>query len=215
MLLPINPDHPEPRKIARAVEIIERGGIVAYPTDTVYGLGCDPMNRKAIDRLYTVKQMPRDQQLAILVKDLSNIATYAVVDDHQYRTMKRLVPGPYCFILPASRETPKVLLSRRKTVGVRVPAHPVARALLDALGRPLISTSASWRGEILFDPDEIDSRFDVDLVLDGGTGGMIPSTVVSLESEVPEVLRGGKGPVDSLLGIRPSLLPSLSETEEE
>lgn len=215
MLLPIHPDHPEPRKIARAVEVLERGGILAYPTDTVYGLGCDPMQKKAIDRLYQVKRMPRDHQLALLVPDLSQIATYAKVGDAQYRTMRSLVPGPYCFILPASREAPKILQTKRKTIGLRVPDHPVARALLEALGRPIISTSASWEGEMLFDPDEIDDRFDIDLVLDGGPGELTPATVIALEDDGPRVVRVGKGPLERVLGIRPSLLPELAQADEE
>ena len=215
MLLPIHPDHPEPRKIARAVEVLERGGILAYPTDTVYGLGCDPMQKKAIDRLYQVKRMPRDHQLALLVPDLSQIATYAKVGDTQYRTMRSLVPGPYCFILPASREAPKILQTKRKTIGLRVPDHPVARARLEALGRPIISTSASWEGEMLFDPDEIDDRFDIDLVLDGGPGELTPATVIALEDDGPRVVRVGKGPLDRVLGIRPSLLPELAQADEE
>ena len=215
MLLPINPDHPEPRKIARAVEALERGGVIAYPTDTVYGLGCDPRDKKAIDRLYQVKRMPRDHQLALLVPDLSQIATYAKVGDAQYRTMRSLVPGPYCFILPASREAPKVLQTKSKTIGLRVPDHPVARALLEAFGRPIISTSATWEGEVLFDPDEIDDHYDIDLVLDGGPGEQTPSTVIELDDDGPHVIRVGKGALDRVLGIRPSLLPDLARADEE
>lgn len=215
MLLPIHPEHPEPRKIARAVEILERGGVIAYPTDTVYGLGCDFTQKKAIDRLYQIKRMPRDHQLALLVPDLSQVATYAKVGDAQYRTMRSLVPGPYCFILPASKEAPKMLQSKRKTIGLRVPDHAVTRALLEALGRPIISTSATWEGDILFDPDEIDDHFDLDLVLDGGAGETTPSTVIALEDDGPEVVRVGKGPLDVVLGIRPSLLPQLAQADEE
>jgi tRNA threonylcarbamoyl adenosine modification protein (Sua5/YciO/YrdC/YwlC family) len=215
MLLTIHPEHPEPRKIARAVEVLQRGGVIAYPTDTVYGLGCDPTQRKAIDRLYQMKRMPREQQLALLVPDLSQIATYAKVGDLQYRTMRSLVPGPYCFILPASREAPKILQTKRKTIGLRVPDHPVALALLEAMGRPLISTSAIWEDEVLIDPDEIDDRFDLDLVLDGGPGETVPSTVIALEDDGPELVRLGKGPLDRVLGIRHSLLPEFSQADEE
>jgi tRNA threonylcarbamoyl adenosine modification protein (Sua5/YciO/YrdC/YwlC family) len=215
MLLPVNPDHPEPRKIARAVEVLEKGGVISYPTDTVYGLGCDLQQKKAIDRLYQIKRMPRDHQLALLVPDLSQIATYAKVGDAQYRTMRSLVPGPYCFILPASKETPKVLQTKRKTIGLRVPDHPVAMALLHALGRPLISTSATADGEVLFDPDEIDDRFDLDLVLDGGPGEQTPSTVIELDDDGPHVIRVGKGPLEPVLGIRPSLIPQLLAGADE
>ena len=143
MLLAINPVHPEPRKVQRAVQVLTGGGLIAYPTDTVYGLGCDISNKQAIDRLYQLKGMPKDHPLAFICPDLSDIARYAVVENSVYRVLKRFLPGPYCFILQATREVPKMLLNKQKTVGIRVPNHPITIALVRELGRPLISTTAS------------------------------------------------------------------------
>ncbi|HLM73271.1 MAG TPA: L-threonylcarbamoyladenylate synthase [Polyangiaceae bacterium] len=202
MLLPINPEHPEPRKIQRAVDILNKGGVIAYPTDTVYGLGCDLMNKAAIERLYQIKGMQRDKSLAFICPDLGDIARYAIVENAVYRVLKRALPGPYCFILTATREVPKIVHLKQKTVGIRVPAHPVTIALVTALGRPLISTTAGPPGgDPLFDPWEIDERFPgLDLVLDGGTGGLVPTTVVDLSQGDVSIIREGAGPVDTVLG---------------
>lgn len=197
MLLEINPQHPEPRKIAQAVSVLERGGVIAYPTDTVYGLGCDITNKKAVESLYRMKRMDQGQLLSFVCADLSEVAKYGVVDDTAYRMLKRLIPGPYTFVLEATREVPKVLRMKRKTVGVRVPDHPVVQALAQALGRPVASTSASIDGEILVDPFEIEERFpQVELVLDAEGCGLTPSTVIDFSSGSPEVIREGAGPVD-------------------
>jgi tRNA threonylcarbamoyl adenosine modification protein (Sua5/YciO/YrdC/YwlC family) len=195
MRLSVHPTTPEPRKIARAVEVLKKGGVIAYPTDTVYGIGCDLFEKKAIERVYTVKGMRRDQPLAFLCADLSDIARFALVSDEAYRTMRRLVPGPYTFILPATREVPKMVILKQKTVGIRVPDHPVAQALLRALGGPIISTSASRGGEVLTDPEEIEDLFPLDVVLDAGPSGLEASTVLAFRSEGIEVIRQGKGPV--------------------
>jgi tRNA threonylcarbamoyl adenosine modification protein (Sua5/YciO/YrdC/YwlC family) len=198
--LEINPNHPEPRKIARAVEILRKGGVIAYPTDTVYGLGCDIFQKRAIDRVYQIKGMRKDQPLALLVPDLSDIAKYAIVDNQTYRLLKRATPGPFCFILESTRDTPKILEMKRKQVGIRVPNNPIAQALVRELGNPIVSTSASHQGEMLNDPGEIDDRFPhLDLVLDAGLGGLEPSTVVDLTGPVPHVQREGAGKVEGLL----------------
>ncbi|AKT44218.1 L-threonylcarbamoyladenylate synthase [Chondromyces crocatus] len=201
MLLSINPAHPEPRKIARAVELLERGDIIGYPTDTVYGLGCDLLNKQAIERIYQLKGMRKDKALAFICPDLSDIARYAVVENHTYRLLKRFLPGPYTFILPATREVPKYLHLKQKTVGIRVPAHPVPVALVTALGRPLISTTAAPVGdEPLVDPAEIDDRFKgLGMVLDAGGGGMVPTTVVDLSEGRVHIVRQGAGPTDELV----------------
>lgn len=199
MLLAINPEHPEPRKIQRAVEALERGEVIAYPTDTVYGLGCDLFNKKGIERLYQIKAMDRSHQLAFICPDLSDIARYAIVENPTYRILKRLLPGPYCFILEATREVPRLVQSKRKTVGIRIPNHEVILAVARALGRPVISTTANIPGEPegMVDPDEIDERFSgLALVLDAGVGGKTPTTVVDLTKNPPEVVREGAGPVD-------------------
>lgn len=197
MLLSINPKHPEPRKINRVVDILQRGGVICYPTDTAYGLGCDILNKRAIERIYQLKAMPRDHLLSFICPDLSDIAHYAFVDDIAYRTMRRLVPGPYTFVLKATREVPKTLMMKRKTVGIRVPDHPVALALVNELNRPIVSTSASIDNETFIDPAEIDHHFsDLDIVIDSDTCGIELSTVIDLSGPQPTVIRQGAGPVD-------------------
>jgi tRNA threonylcarbamoyl adenosine modification protein (Sua5/YciO/YrdC/YwlC family) len=200
VLLAINAEHPEPRKIRKAVDLIEKGCVIAYPTDTVYGLGCDILNKQAIDALYQMKGMRRDKSLAFICPDLSDIARYAVVENAAYRVLKRHLPGPYCFVLTATREVPKMVQTKQKTVGIRVPDHPVTLALARELGRPLISTTAAFPDEDpLIDPDEIDKRFKgLALVLDAGAGGSIPTTVVDLSEGTIRILRHGAGSTDDL-----------------
>jgi tRNA threonylcarbamoyl adenosine modification protein (Sua5/YciO/YrdC/YwlC family) len=198
MILAIHSEHPEPRKIRRAVEVLADGGVIAYPTDTVYGLGCDLTNKHAIDRLYALKGMARSHPLAFICPDLSDIARYAVVDNPVYRVLRRFLPGPYTFILAATREVPKLVQMKRKSVGIRVPALETPRALARELGRPIISTTAARPGEEPFvDPHEIHAAFHgLALVLDGGAGGIVPTTVVDLTKSPPEVVREGAGPLD-------------------
>lgn len=197
MLLEINPQHPEPRKIQRAVAALNAGELIAYPTDTVYGLGCDLLNKTAVDRLYQVKRMPKSQPLALVCVDLSDIARYVIVDNTAYRLLKRLLPGPYTVILPATREVPKTISPKRTQVGIRVPDHAVPRAIAEALGRPLISTTAAHHGEDpLQFPEDIRETFrEVSLILDGGPGGLLPTTVLDLCQDPPVVVREGAGPV--------------------
>jgi tRNA threonylcarbamoyl adenosine modification protein (Sua5/YciO/YrdC/YwlC family) len=199
LILEINAEYPEPRKIQQAVDVLERGGLIAYPTDTVYGLGCDLMNKSAIERLYQVKGMQKNKNLAFICHDLSDIAKYAVVDNSVYRMLKHNLPGPYCFILTATREVPKMVLTKQKTVGIRVPDHPVIIALTKALGRPIISTTAQRSGEDpLIDPAEIRDEFKgLDLILDAGAGGLVPTTVIDLSQGFVEVIREGAGSVEA------------------
>lgn len=201
ILLPINPEHPEPRKIRRAVEILEKGGVIGYPTDTVYGLGCDLLNKQAIESLYQIKGMQRDKNLAFICPDLGDIAKYAVVENAVYRVLKRFLPGPYCFVLQATREVPKMVQMNKKTVGIRVPSHPVTLALVRELGRPIISTTAAPPGEEpMVDPWEIKERFPgLELVLDAGGGASVPTTVVDLSEGDVKILREGAGPIDDLV----------------
>jgi tRNA threonylcarbamoyl adenosine modification protein (Sua5/YciO/YrdC/YwlC family) len=203
LLLPINAEHPEPRKIRQAVDVLRAGGVIAYPTGTVIGFGCDLFNKKAIDRVRVIKGAPKDKPFSFLCADLSEIARYAHVPDVAYRLMRRLVPGPYTFVLRATREVPRLCQDRRKTVGIRVPEHPVAQAILAELGGPIITTSAQRAGDewINNDPAEIAQRFkEIDVVLDAGMGGISPSTVLSIdEAGAVEILREGSGPVDDLL----------------
>jgi tRNA threonylcarbamoyl adenosine modification protein (Sua5/YciO/YrdC/YwlC family) len=200
LLLPINPNHPEPRKIKRAVELLLKGEIIGYPTDTVYGLGCDLLDKQAIEKLYAMKGMARDKPLALICPDLSDIARYAVVENAAYRVLKRFLPGPYCFVLAATREVPKMLQTKQRTIGIRVPLHPVTLALVRELGRPIISTTAAPTGEDpMVDPWEISERFPgLAVVLDAGGGGTIPTTVVDLSEGDARVVREGAGPVDEL-----------------
>ena len=204
MLMPVNAEHPEPRKIRQAVEVLERGGVIAYPTGTVYGFGADLFNKKAVERVYQIKGAKTDKPFSFLCADLSEIARYARVPDAAYRIMRRLVPGPYTFVLEATKEVPKLCLSKRKTVGIRVPEHPVAQALLEVFGRPIISTSAKRDDDenwTLNDPVEIGAKFkQLDLILDAGTAAEVPSTVIAFhESGEIEVLRQGAGPVEGIL----------------
>jgi tRNA threonylcarbamoyl adenosine modification protein (Sua5/YciO/YrdC/YwlC family) len=210
MLLAVNPDHPEPRKIQRAVDALQSGEVIAYPTDTVYGLGCDLFNKRAVDRLYTIKGVDHSHPLAFICPDLGDIARYAQVDNATYRVLRRYLPGPYCFILEATREVPKLVQMKRKSVGIRVPGHAVVRALARELGRPIISTTAQKAGEYALrngaflhsggdpyvDPVEIDRDFrGLGLVLDGGGGGVMPTTVIDLTKRPPELVREGLGPI--------------------
>ncbi|MDB5218415.1 MAG: hypothetical protein JWO86_6342 [Myxococcaceae bacterium] len=208
MLVEINPEHPEPRKIRRAVDALLAGEVIGYPTDTVYGLGCDIQSKKAIDRLYQIKGMDRSHPLAFICPDLSEIARYAVVDNQIYRVLRHFLPGPYCFILEATREVPRILQTKRKTIGIRVPKHEVTCAVVRELGRPIISTTAQRAGaEPHVDPAEIDEDFKgLGLVIDSGAGGLVPTTVVDLTVSPPVVIREGAGPVDEIVEDSPRSL---------
>lgn len=199
MLLHVHAQHPEPRKIAQAVAALERGDVIAYPTDSVYGLGCDALSKHGIEALYRMKGLKRDHLLSFVCPDLSEITRYAFVHDSAYRVMRRLLPGPYTFILQATKEVPKALRMNRKTVGVRVPSHPVTLALTRGLGRPLVSTSATRDDEYLIDPREIEEQYPgVSLVLDADDVTLTPSTVIDLSGDEPVLVRQGAGPVDFL-----------------
>jgi tRNA threonylcarbamoyl adenosine modification protein (Sua5/YciO/YrdC/YwlC family) len=204
MLLSVHPDNPEPRKIKQAVEILKDGGVIAYPTGTVIGFGCDLMNKRGLEKLYLIKGAKKEKRFSFLCADLSEISRYAHVSDTAYRIMRRLVPGPYTFVLPATREVPKICQDqKRKTVGIRVPTNPVPLALVRTLGNPIISTSANREGDewIINDPEEIADKFKaLDLVIDAGMGGLSPSTVLGFDEDGHiEVIREGSGPVDDLL----------------
>ncbi len=195
----VHPTHPQRRSINQALAVLQSGGVLIYPTDTVYGLGCALGQKRAVERIYQLKRVKREHPMSLVCPDLSGIARYAFVEDSAYRIMKRLLPGPYTFVLPATREVPRLLLRKRKTVGIRVPDHPVPLALLAALGVPLLSTSASIDGEFLNDPDELAARFrGVDAVLDAGWSSLEASTVLDLTGDEIVVLREGAGPIDQL-----------------
>jgi tRNA threonylcarbamoyl adenosine modification protein (Sua5/YciO/YrdC/YwlC family) len=217
VLLEINPEHPEPRKVRRAVDALLAGEVIGYPTDTVYGLGCDISNKKAIDRLYQIKPMDRAHPLAFICPDLSEIARYAAVDNQIYRVLRRFLPGPYCFILEATKEVPRILQTKRKTIGIRVPNHAVITAVVRELGRPVISTTAQRPGsDPHVDPSEIDDDFKgLGLVIDAGAGGLVPTTVVDLTVSPPEIIREGAGPVDDFVEEAPRSLRSIRDAMKE
>lgn len=217
MLLSINPQTPEPRKIRRAVDALLAGEVIGYPTDTVYGLGCDLNNKKAIERLYAIKGMERSHPLAFICPDLSEIARYAVVDNQAYRILRRFMPGPYCFILEATREVPRMVQTKRKTIGIRIPDHAVIGAVVRELGRPVISTTAARAGaEPHVDPKEIDDDFHgLGLVLDGGGGGLVPTTVVDLTVSPPVIVREGAGSVEPFVDEAPRSLRGMQQSMRE
>lgn len=198
-ILEIDPDHPNPRHVRRAVELLEGGGLIAYPTDTYFGIGCDLTSRKAIDKLYALKGRDRRKPLAFLCPDLSDVAKYAHVSNFAYRTMKQLTPGAFTFILNATRAVPDIMQTRQKQVGIRVPDSGFARALARELGRPVVTTSATDReGNVLLSARDIKDELGhaLDLILDAGVMQNEPSTVVSLLQDQLEVLREGKGKLD-------------------
>ena len=194
----LHPVNPELRFINKAINILKEGGVIIYPTDTVYGIGCDIYNKQALDRVKEIKSNPDIKLLSFICPDLKDIAKYAKVSDYAYKTMKRLLPGPYTFILPAAKNVPKKLWSKRKTVGIRIPDHPVALKIVEGLGNPIVSTSTTTRkGELLLDPHEIRSVFDfqVDLMLASGNLSGKPSSVIDLSGEEPVVVREGAGDI--------------------
>lgn len=191
---------PNPHQIARIADVVKAGGLVVYPTDTIYGLGCDMMLKKSVERVYQMKGKDRKHPLSFICPDLKNIARYAVVSNSAYRLMKRLLPGAYTFILPASREVPRIMMSKTATVGIRVPAHPVTRALLEMLDSPLVTTSVPTHDNFQSgDPEEIQRRFPfLDAILDCGPIYPQPSTIIDLTDDIPKLIRQGKGSVDAI-----------------
>jgi tRNA threonylcarbamoyl adenosine modification protein (Sua5/YciO/YrdC/YwlC family) len=201
MLLSINPDNPQLRLIQRVAGILKKGGLIAYPTDTYYGIGCDILNKRAIEKIYLLKQRNKSQPFSFICADLKNISQYAKVSNYAYKTMKRLLPGPYTFILTGTKLVPKIMLTKRKTAGIRVPANNICLALVQALGNPIISTSATLPdGEVIHNASLIQDHFGkrLDVVIDGGPVAGSPSSVVSLEDDYPEIIREGLGDVSVL-----------------
>ncbi len=199
----IHPDNPQDRLIKQAVEIINKGGVVIYPTDSSYAIGCHLGDKKAMDRIRMIRQLDKSHDFTLVCRDLSEISQYAVVDNMNYRLMKSLTPGPYTFILPATREVPKRLLNpKRKTIGIRVPDNAVCSALLEELDQPIMSSTLCMPKEEypLTDPYQIQLKLEnvVDLIIDGGYSGHEQTTVVSLINDKPEILRQGLGSADWL-----------------
>lgn len=198
MLLHIHPENPQPRLIKQIVEKLQKGGIIIYPTDTVYGLGCDILQQKAIERICRIKQVePKKAQLSFVCSDLSNLSDYTrPFSNPIYRLLKEHLPGPYTFILNASKMVPKILQSKKDTIGLRIPENKIAMAIIKELGRPILS--ASLPGELIedyTDPEIMMENFrnEVDFVIDGGIGGTVPSTVIDLTGDAPILIRQGLG----------------------
>ncbi|MCB0487021.1 MAG: L-threonylcarbamoyladenylate synthase [Cyclobacteriaceae bacterium] len=200
VLLPIHPDNPEPRKIAQVVKLLQGGGIIIYPTDTIYGIGCDLMNKKAIERLCRIMGVkPQKLDLSFICNDLSHISEFVKrIDTPVFKILKKSLPGPFTYLFESSSRVPKILDVNKKTVGIRIPNHNIPRDLVAALGNPLITSSIKDDDTIkayTTDPEEIynDFKNEVDLVIDGGVGGNIPSTVVDFTTSPPELIRQGLG----------------------
>lgn len=198
----LHPITPQERFIKKAVEVLKNGGVIIYPTDTVYGLGCDIFNKEAVERIYSIKNEALTKLYSFLIHDLKDISNYAKVSDYAYKMMKKHLPGPYTFVLPASKEVPKKLWTKRKQVGIRIPNHPIALQLAKELGNPIVSTSVTNRkGDILFNPEEIKVIFNsqVDLMLSTGALSGVVSSIVDLSSESPVIIREGAGDTSEFL----------------
>ncbi len=199
MLLEINPYNPQARLIAQVIEVLRKGGVICYPTDTMYGIGCDIFNQKAVKRVYQIKKRPKHKPFSFMCSDLKNISEYSHVGNTAYRLMRKCLPGPYTFVLPGTKLVPRIMLTKQKTVGIRVPDHAISLALVEGLGNPILNTSAVLEsgGRLPLDGYDVNDLFcnQVDLIIDGGQIVPAPSTVVSLIDDRPEILREGKGDV--------------------
>ena len=203
-LLEIHPDNPQPRRVAEIVETIRDGGLIAYPTDSSYAFGCHIGDKRAMDRIRRIRRTDKNHNFTLVCSDLSEIGTYARVDNWAYRLIKAMTPGPYTFILPATREVPKRLQHpKRRTIGLRVPDHVLVRAMLEALGEPIMSSTLLLPGDELplTDAHDIEERIghEIDLIIDAGPTGIEPTSVIDLSEGTAEVLRVGRGDVSALL----------------
>ena len=192
LMLSINADNPQQRLINRVCAVLEEGGLIVYPTDTFYGIGCNLFNKRGIQLIYRLKNRPLKKPFSFLCDSLKEVSRYALVSNYAYKTMKRLLPGPYTFILEGTRLVPKIMLTKRKTVGIRVPDNKICLDIIRTFGRPIISTSA-----VFDDPQSIEEAYGsfLDVIIDGGVLYQSPSSVVSLIDDIPEVIREGKGDV--------------------
>jgi len=202
MLLQLHPVNPQPRLLRQIAECLKGGGVIIYPTDTIYGLGCDIAQQKAIERICRIKNInPQKAQFSFICKDLSHLSDYTKsIDTPLYRMLKRHLPGPYTFILPASKSVPKILKSKKNTVGIRVPDNIICRSILETLGDPILSTTLPGdMVEEYTDPEIIHEKFEhtVDIVIGGGIGGMIPSTIIDCTSDEWQITRQGVGTWES------------------
>jgi len=198
MIITINPKNPQRRLIRRVVEVLEGGGVIGYPTDTIYGVGCDLFNQDAIRKIHRLKKLEEKKPLSFICSDLKDISRYAYVSNYAYKMMKRLLPGPYTFVLKATKLVPKIAMTKQNTVGIRIPDNKICLTLVKELGHPIISTSVYKPDEGLFnEPAEIEERFgkQLDLVIDGGVIVAEHSSIIDLTGDSPKVIRKGKGDV--------------------
>ena len=198
MILTINPKNPQVRLVRKVVDVLEQGGVIGYPTDTIYGVGCDLFNPEAIQKIHRLKKMEGKKPLSFICSDLKDISLYAFVSNYAYKIMKRVLPGPYTFILKATKLVPKIAQTKQKTVGIRIPDNRICLALVRELGHPIINTSVNKPDEGLHnDPAEIEDRFGkrLDLVIDGGVIVADHSSIIDLTGDFPKVIRVGKGDV--------------------
>ena len=201
-LLKIHPDNPDPRKISKVVDVLKNGGVVIYPTDTIYGIGCDIFNQKAVERVCQIKGVKVDKTLlSFICQDISHISEYVkIISTPVFKVMKKALPGPFTFILESSTKVPKIINAKKKTVGIRVPDHKIPHRLVEGLGNPIITTSILDEDEVIeytTDPELIYEKFGnlVDVVIDGGFGNNIPSTVIDCTGDMMEVIREGAGDI--------------------
>ncbi len=199
MLYTINPENPQLRLIEQVIKKVKSGAIICYPTDTGYGIGCDLFNQKAIKRLIQLKKRPKQKPFSFMCSDLTHISQYAHVSNSAYRLLKRNLPGPYTFVMPGTKLVPKIMATKQKTVGIRVPAHPICKLLIETLGNPVINTSVLLDEEenSLSEPFQIEEYLTnrVDIIIDGGRIFPDPSSIIDLTGDFPVVLREGKGDV--------------------
>jgi len=198
MLIEINSENPQPRLIAKAVQLLEKGGVIAYPTDTTYGIGCSIFSKRGIERIYLLKQREKKKPFSFICSDISEVARYSKVSNYSFKILKRYLPGPYTFVLNASSVVPDLLVTKQKTVGIRIPNNKICLALVDQLGHPIITTSANISGEEpIGDPVQVEQELGkkLDLVINGGTLSANVSSVISLIDDIPVVLRKGAGDV--------------------
>lgn len=203
MLLSINPHNPQPHLIRKVAQMLRDGAIICYPTDTIYGIGCDIFNQKAVKRIYQIKRRPKHKPFSFMCSSLKDVSTYAGISNAAYRIMKKYLPGPYTFVLQGTRIVPKIMITKQKTVGIRVPDNRICLALLEALGNPILNTSIIIDKDAppVSEPFEIHERLVklVDAVIDGGPLYPEPSSIISLVDDAPTVLRAGKGDVSQFL----------------
>jgi tRNA threonylcarbamoyl adenosine modification protein (Sua5/YciO/YrdC/YwlC family) len=199
MLIYINPDNPQPRSIKQIADKLRSGAVICYPTDTVYGIGCDIYNQKAIKKIFQIKNRPRHKPFSFMCSSLKNVSDYGHVSNMAYRIMRKALPGPFTFVLPAAKIVPKIMITKQKTVGIRVPQNNICLELIEALGNPILTTSAILAKEApalseAYEFDELLGKM-VDLVIDGGMVYPNPSTIVDFSGDEPEILRQGQGDI--------------------